>query len=62
MISDGRSDANRKVLIKRVCERLLPAAQAWRLWWTGSPVAAPGTRNRHVDLLGNLIPGQASVA
>jgi hypothetical protein len=28
MISDGRSDANRQVLIKRVGEHLLPTAQA----------------------------------
>jgi hypothetical protein len=29
MISDGRSDANRKVLIKGVGQDLLPTAQAW---------------------------------
>jgi hypothetical protein len=29
MISDGCLDANRKVLIKRVREHLLPTAQTW---------------------------------
>ena len=61
MISNGRSDANRKVLIKGVGENLLPTAQAWGLWRPGPPVAAPGTGNRHIDLLGHLSPGQALV-
>jgi hypothetical protein len=47
MISDGCSDANRKVLIKSVGEHLLPTAQAGRLWRPSPPVAAaPGTGNR----------------
>ena len=61
MISDGRSDANRKVLIKCVGENLLPTAQAWGLWRPGPPVAAPGTGNRHIDLLCYLWPGQALI-
>ena len=61
MISDRRTDANRKVLIKGVGEHLLPTAQAWRLWRPGPPVAAPGTGNRHIDLFCYLIPGQALV-
>ena len=32
MISDGCADANRKVLVERVGENLLPTAQAWGLW------------------------------
>ena len=61
MISDGRSDTNRKVLVKRVGEHLLPTAQARGLWRPGPPVAAPGTGNRHLDLFCHLIPGQALV-
>ena len=61
MISDGCTDANRKVLVKGVGENLLPTAQAWGLWRPGPPVAAPGTGNRHIDLLCHLIPGQALV-
>jgi hypothetical protein len=62
MISDSCPYANRKVLVQRVGEHLLPTAQAWRLEWPGLPVAAPGTGNRHIDLTWYLIPGQASVA
>ena len=61
MISDGCSDANRKVLVKGVGENLLPTAQAWGLWRPGPPVAAPGTGNRHIDLFCYLSPGQALV-
>ena len=61
MISDGCSDANRKVLVKGVGENLLPTAQTWGLWRPGPPVAAPGTGNRHIDLLCYLWPGQALV-
>jgi hypothetical protein len=61
MISDGCTYANRKVLIKGVDEYLLPTAQAWGLRRPGPPVAAPSTRNRHVDLPGHLVPGQAVV-
>ena len=61
MISDGCPDANRKVLVKCVGENLLPTAQAWGLWRPGPPVAAPGTGNRHTDLLCYLRPGQALV-
>jgi hypothetical protein len=59
MISDGRSYANGKVLLKCVGEHLLPTAQARGTWGPGPPVAAPGTRNSHIDLLRHLIPGQA---
>ena len=62
MISDGCSYANRKVLVKRIGENLLPTAQACGLWRPGPPVAAPCTGNRHIDLFGHLIPGQALVA
>ena len=61
VISDGCSYANRKVLLKRVGENLLPTAQAWGLWRPGPPVAAPHTGNRHVDLSCDLGPGQALV-
>jgi hypothetical protein len=61
MISDGRSDADRKMLINCIGENLLPSAQAWKLRRPGPPVAAPGTGNSHADLLCYLIPGQASV-
>jgi hypothetical protein len=62
MISDRCTDANRKVLVKSVGENLLPTAQALRPWWPGPAVAAPDAGNRHVDLLGYLIPGRALVA
>jgi hypothetical protein len=47
MISDGCTDANRKILIKGVGENLLPTAQPWGLWRPGLPVAAPCTRTSH---------------
>ena len=61
MISDGCTDTNREVLVKRVGENLLPTAQAWGPWRPGPPVAAPGTRGRHTDLFCYLRPGQALV-
>jgi hypothetical protein len=61
MISDGRTDANRQVLIKRVRENLLPTAQTWRLWGPGLPVAAPGTGSGHIHLFCYLTPSQALV-
>jgi hypothetical protein len=61
MISDNRSDANRKMLIKHISENLLPTAQTWRLRWPGLPVAAPGTGTSHINLFCYLIPGQALV-
>ena len=61
MISNRRSDANRKVLVTCIGENLLPTAQAWGLWRSGPPVAAPDTGNRHIDLLCYLRPGQAFV-
>jgi hypothetical protein len=61
MISDGCTDANRKVLVKGVGQNLLPTAQAWRLGRPGLPVAAPGTGNSHADLLCYFWPGQALV-
>jgi hypothetical protein len=62
MINDRCLDANGKVLVKRVGEHPLPTTQAWGLGWQGSLVAAPGTGNRHIDLLCYLGPGQAMVA
>jgi hypothetical protein len=61
MISDRCTNANCKVLVKGVDENLLPTAQAWGLGRPGPPVAAPGTGNRHIDLLCYLWPGQALV-
>jgi hypothetical protein len=43
MIGDGRSNANRKVLIKGVSENLLPTGEPWGLGRPGFPVPAPGT-------------------
>jgi hypothetical protein len=51
MISDGCTYTNCKVLIKGVGENLLPPAQSWGLWRPRPPVAAPGTGDRHIDLL-----------
>jgi hypothetical protein len=62
VISDGRSDANGKVLVKRVGENLLPTTQAWGFRLLGPPVAAPYTGNRHIDLRCYLIPRRALVA
>ena len=50
-----------KVLVKGVGEHLLPTAQAWGPRRPGSPVAAPGAGDRHIDLFGYLWPGQAVV-
>jgi hypothetical protein len=61
MISHCRTDANCKVLVKRVGEHLLPTAQGWGLWPPGFPVATPGTGNRHIDLFSFSFPGQPSV-
>ena len=61
MISDGCTDTNCRVLVKRIGENLLPTAQTWGLGRPGLPVAAPGTGNGHIDLLGHLAPGQALV-
>jgi hypothetical protein len=61
MISDGRSDAYRKVLVKSVGKYLLPAAQSRRLGRPGPPVAAPGPGSRHIDLFGYLVPGQTLI-
>jgi hypothetical protein len=59
MICDGCSYANGKVLVQRVGKHPLPTAQTWRLCWPGLAVAAPGTGDRHIDLLCHLTPGQA---
>jgi hypothetical protein len=61
MISDSRSHANRKMLIKGISEHLLPTTQTWWLGWPGPPVTAPCTRNRQVDAFGYLILGQALI-
>jgi hypothetical protein len=61
VISNGCPDASRKVLIEGVGENLLPTAQAWGLWPPGPLVAAPSTRDSHIDLLCYLWPGQALV-
>jgi hypothetical protein len=50
MISDGRSDPNRKVLVESVGKNLLPTAQAWILWQPCLTVATPGTRASHTYL------------
>jgi hypothetical protein len=62
MINNGRSNADRKVLVKRLCEDLLPTAQARRLWWPGVPLATPCPGNCHVDLFCHFSPGQTLVA
>jgi hypothetical protein len=36
-------------------------AQAWGVGLLRTPVAAPGTRNGHIDLFGHLSPRQALV-
>jgi hypothetical protein len=61
MISDGRTNANGKVLVKGVDQNLLPTAQAWRRWRPCLPVATPGTGNSHIDLFGHLTPRQALI-
>jgi hypothetical protein len=61
MISDGCTDTDCEVLVKGVGEHLLPTAQAWGVGWPGPPVAAPGTRNRHIDLFCHLSPDQALI-
>ena len=61
MISNGRSDANRKVLFKRVSEHLLPPAQAWGLRLPSPAVAAPDSGDSHTELRCHLIPRQALV-
>jgi hypothetical protein len=55
MVSDGSTDADRKVLIKSIGENLLPSTQSWLLWRPGPPVAAPCTRNGHINLLGTSV-------
>jgi hypothetical protein len=62
MIRYGCSYANGDVLIKCVGENLLPTAQRRALWRPGSTVTAPRAGNRHINLLCNLVPGQAFVA
>jgi hypothetical protein len=62
MINDGRSDADRQVLIKGVGKHLLPTAQACRLRRPGPAVAAPDTGNRHIDLFCDLGPAQVLIA
>ena len=59
MISDGCTDANCKVQVKRVREHLLPAAQPLGALVVGPTVAARGTRNGHIDLFCHVTPGQA---
>ena len=61
MISDRCLGANGEVLVKGVAENLLPTPQAGGLSRSGPPIAAPGTGNRHIDLLCYLRPGQALV-
>jgi hypothetical protein len=46
MISDGRANTNRKVLVEGVGENLQRTAQAWRLRRPGPPVAAPGEMSK----------------
>jgi hypothetical protein len=61
MISHGCTDTNRKVLIKRVGENLLPPAQPWGLGRLCLPVAAPGPRAGHTYLFCDLFPGQVLI-
>jgi hypothetical protein len=61
MISNGCTYANGKVLIKSINEHLLPTTPMRRLGWPGPPVAAPRTRDSHIDLFCHLIPGQALI-
>jgi hypothetical protein len=59
MISDGRTDATARFLSSPIGENLLPSAQSGRplaAWPVGS-----GDRKCHIDLIGHLIPGEASV-
>jgi hypothetical protein len=61
MITDGRTYANGKVLIKSVGEHLLPTAQRWGLGRPSSLVPAPGAGNCHIDLFCHLTPGQTLI-
>ena len=61
MINDSCSNANRKVLVKRLGENLLPSAQPRRLWWPGGSVATPCPGNCHVDPFCDFSPGQTLV-
>jgi hypothetical protein len=61
MIDDGCSNTDRKVLVKRFGENLLPSAQPRRLWWPGLPVAAPCPGSSHVDLFCHFSPCQTLV-
>jgi hypothetical protein len=61
MINDGCPDPDRKILIEGVGEHLLPSPRLLGLWCPGPTVAAPGTRDRHIDLFCHLTPGQALV-
>ena len=49
-IARALSNADCKVLIKRLCENLLPSAQPRQLRRPCLPVATPCPGNRHVDL------------
>jgi len=46
MISDGRSYANRQIVVKRLGENLLPPAQSRRLLGLWLPVAAINHKKR----------------
>ena len=61
MINDSCSNTDRKVLVKRLDENLLPSAQARRLWWPGLLVATPCPGNSHVDPFRHLSLGQTLV-
>jgi hypothetical protein len=61
MIDDGRSNTDRKVLVKRLCEHLLPSAQMRRLWRPGFPVTTPRPGNSHIDPFCHFSPGQTLV-
>jgi hypothetical protein len=62
VIGNGCSDANSKVLVKGVGWNLLPTTQSGRFWRPRPLVASPDTGNSHIDLFGDLVPGQALVA
>jgi hypothetical protein len=58
--SSGQLSPSRRAS-EMIGENLLPTAQAQGLGRQGPLVAAPGTGNRHIDLLCYLWPGQALV-
>ena len=52
IISDGCSDTDSNVLVKRVGVNLLPNGPSVVGWWPGPPIAAPDAGNCHIQLFG----------